>query len=286
MNYLYKLLFGGESSDPYELYNSIPWGKINSLSMEDAELLDIYKKLYILHNKYKLSLKSNELSLLLLYFKKLSNKLPKDVIDKIQTEVAQEAKPEVASPAKAAVSTPTKAEVSTPTKAEVAIVPELKSIQPVMSDICNKDTQCKTEFNKIDWKLITTLKKEDPKTKETLDQLEHLKKNFISSFDSNTQQLIKLYIKILRKKLDLTTETKPEIIQTLLSGNINKYCKPFYLDGNSYSCIGTSILSDNDTEKCVYNPNKIVKRNINIIDLDPNCENNIQYKSPFPQAKI
>jgi hypothetical protein len=61
----------------------------------------------------------------------------------------------------------------------------------------------------------------------------------------------------------------------------NKYCKPFYLDGNRYHCIRTSLESDNDMERCIYTPNKISN-----IDLDPFCQNNTDYKSKFPQLLI
>ena len=262
MNFIYKL-FGKGIDDPIEIFKNIPWSKINSFRSDDTELSDIYKKLYILQNEHTSSLDTKQISLVKLYFKNITKKLPKDIIDKIQKELSDknEINPSI----------------------EKAIIPELKSIEPIISKECNENLDCKKIYNDIEWKLLSAFKKDNPKTKETLEKLKYLKDNFIDSFDTNSQQLINLYIKILSKKLDLTTEPKKKFIETDMS---NKYCKPFYLDRNDYNCIGTSILSDNDTEKCVLNPNKKIKRNINNIDLDSFCQNNPDYKSKFPQVSL
>jgi hypothetical protein len=273
MNYIYKL-FGGDATDPLEIFKNIPWSKINSLTADSPELTDIFKKLYNLQTVHHLSLDQKQLSLVSLYLKTITKKLPKDMIDKLKAELAQQV---LSKPAEVAPSKP----------AEVAVLPELKSIEPLMSEVCNRNRECKNEFNGIDWKLLPTLKKEDPKTKETLDQLEHLKSNFLNSFDKNTQQLVNLYIKILRKRLDLTIET-PQTQKKVSTNTIalNKYCKPFYLDGNRFNCIGTSVGSDDDKLRCVFNPNKVVNNNINNMDLDTHCENNPDYKSKYLQASI
>jgi len=269
MNFIYKL-FGGVNSDPIQIFNSIQWSKINSLGSDDSELLDIYKKLNILQNYHKSSLNDKQISLIKLYLKTIVKKLPKDVVEQVSREISEQ---------KDSIK---KEEVVVEPMTDRPILPELKSVEMVISKKCNENIDCKKIYNEIDWKLVPALKKEDSKTKETLDKLQYLKTNFIDSFDQNSQQLIHLYIKILSKKLDIPVS----ITESIHKKVGKKYCKPFYLNGNEYHCIGTNIESENDSSRCVYNSNKIVNKDFNNIDLDPFCQNNREYRSKFLQASI
>jgi len=266
MKFLYKL-FGGNVDDAIEIFKNIPWSKIQSLTSQDQELIDIYKKLFILQNEHKSSLDDKQISLVKLYLKTIIKKLPKDIVDKLSRELSE------------------KTDIRSDKEESKPIVPELKSIDLVISKQCIENIDCKKIFNEIPWKLLPTLKKDDPIIKETLEKLNNLKQNYIELFDQNSQQLINLYIKILSKKIDLPIISIKEN-QTIDKKIDQQYCKPTYINGNEYYCIGTNIESDNDTLRCVYNSNKIVKKDINNIDLDPYCQNNISYKSRFQQASI
>ena len=277
MNFIYKLFGGGESDD---IYNSIPWKEINSISISDPRINEIYKKLVLLSTKYKSDLTPQQSPLVMLYKKSLAKKLSPEIVEKLTAEAA-------APPAEPVI--------------EARSVPEISSLNPILSPVCNLDRECKLEFNEIPWKLLPTLTGDDPKTKESLEHLEHLNLNYRDIFDTNTQQLILLYIKTLKKKLGTNqvkdiassqtishkTDIKLEKTDIKLEKTENKYCKPFYLEGNRHFCVGTSLSYDNDTKRCVFNKDKKVNlTNIDNMDLDPHCENNQEYKSPYPEASI
>jgi hypothetical protein len=306
MNFIYKLFGGGGESD--DIYNSIPWKEINTISSSDPKMDEIYKKLVLLSTKYKSDLTPQQSPLVMLYKKSLAKKLSPEIVEKLTSEVLESAEPllEVSKPL-----------VETSKPIEEVLQPKL--LNPILSPVCNQDTECKLEFNEIPWKLLQTLTGDDPRTRESLEHLEHLDLHYRDKFDTNTQQLILLYIKTLKKrlgeyrhstpsplltksdnkldktdnKLDKTdnkldkTDNKLDKTDNKLDKTNNKYCRPFYLEGNRYFCVGTSFASDNDTKRCVFNKDKRVDvNNIDNMDLDPHCENNQEYKSPYQEASI
>jgi hypothetical protein len=260
MNFIYKLFGGGESDD---IYNSIPWKEINSISSSDPKMNEIYKKLVLLSTKYKSDLTPQQSPLVMLYKKSLAKKLSPETVEKLTAEAE---KPII----------------------EEQSVPETSSLHPIVSQVCDQDKECKLEFNEIPWKLLQTITGDDPRTKASLEHLENLDLHYLDKFDTKTQQLIRLYIKTLKKRLGEYRHSTPSTpISKKAEGTKNKYCKPFYLEGNRYFCVGTSVSSDNDTKRCVFNKDKIVDvTNIYNMDLDPHCENNHKYKSPYPEASI
>jgi hypothetical protein len=292
MNFIYKLFGGGGESD--DIYNSIPWKEINTISSSDPKMDEIYKKLVLLSTKYKSDLTPQQSPLVMLYKKSLAKKLSPEIVDKLTSEVLESAEPLL--------------EVSKPlveTSKPIEEVSQPKLLNPILSPVCNQDTECKLEFNEIPWKLLQTLTGDDPRTRESLEHLEHLDLHYRDKFDTNTQQLILLYIKTLKKRLGEyrhstpsplltksdnklhTTDNKLHKTDNKLHTTDNKYCRPFYLEGNRYFCVGTSLSSDNDTKRCVFNKDKRVDlTNVDNIDLDPHCENNQEYKSPYQEASI
>ena len=72
MSFLFKLFGGGEGDD---IYNSIPWKEINSMSSDDPRINEIYKKLVLLSTQYKSDLSSEKGPLILFYKKMLSKKI-------------------------------------------------------------------------------------------------------------------------------------------------------------------------------------------------------------------
>ena len=278
MNFIYKLFGGGGESD--DIYNSIPWKEINIISSSDPKMDEIYKKLVLLSTKYKSDLTPQQSPLVMLYKKSLAKKLSPEIVDKLTSEVLESAEPllEVSKPL-----------VETSKPIEEVLQPKL--LNPILSPVCNLDRECKLEFNEIPWKLLQTLTGDDPRTRESLEHLEHLDLHYRDKFDTNTQQLILLYIKTLKKRLGEYRHSTPSPLLTKTDNKLqktnNKYCKPFYLDGNRHFCVGTSLSSDNDTKRCVFNKDKRVDlTNVDNMDLDPYCENNQEYKSPYQEASI
>lgn len=296
MNFIYKLFGGGESDD---IYNSVPWKEINSISSSDPKIDEIYKKLVLLSTKYKSDLTPQQSPLVMLYKKSLAKKLNPEMVDKLTAE-AEAAEPIIKAADPIIKASKPLLETSKP----IEEVSQPKLLNPILSPVCNLDRECKLEFNEIPWKLLQTLTGDDPRTRESLEHLEHLNLNYRDKFDTNTQQLILLYIKTLKKKLginyvkerDISPSPSPVLAKSdnklqktdnKLQKTNNKYCKPFYLDGNRHFCVGTSVLSNNDTKRCVFNKDKRVDlTNIDNMDLDPYCENNQEYKSPYPEASI
>jgi len=306
MNFIYKLFGGGGESD--DIYNSIPWKEINIISSSDPKMDEIYKKLVLLSTKYKSDLTPQQSPLVMLYKKSLAKKLSPEIVEKLTAEVLESAEPllEVSKPIEEV--SQSKLESSKPIEEVSQPILETSKpllLNPILSPVCNLDRECKLEFNEIPWKLLQTLTGDDPRTRESLEHLEHLDLHYRDKFDTNTQQLILLYIKTLKKrlgeyrhstpsplltktdnKLD-TTDNKLHKTDNKLHKTDNKYCRPFYLEGNRYFCVGTSLSSDNDTKRCVFNKDKRVDlTNVDNIDLDPHCENNQEYKSPYQEASI
>ena len=68
---------------------------------------------------------------------------------------------------------------------------------------CEKDPECKSIVKKVPWLSLSTLSASDPNTIEVLKLLERLNDNYSDVIDQRTLSLVKLYIKTLRKKLDI-----------------------------------------------------------------------------------
>ena len=68
---------------------------------------------------------------------------------------------------------------------------------------CEKDPECKSIVKRVPWLSLSTLSASDPNTIEVLKLLERLNDNYSDVIDQRTLSLVKLYIKTLRKKLDI-----------------------------------------------------------------------------------
>jgi ubiquitin C-terminal hydrolase len=84
---------------------------------------------------------------------------------------------------------------------------------------CEKDPECKSIVKRVPWLSLPTLSASDPNTIEVLKLLERLNDKYSDVIDQRTLSLVKLYIKTLRKKLDI----KPVIpVKQVISDPVGK----------------------------------------------------------------
>ena len=84
---------------------------------------------------------------------------------------------------------------------------------------CEKDPECKSIVKRVPWLSLPTLSASDPNTIEVLKLLERLNDKYSDKIDQRTLSLVKLYIKTLRKKLDI----KPVIpVKQVISDPVGK----------------------------------------------------------------